>query len=88
MTVAEAARTFEEHKAAYDELRAKMDAATDVLKAYFRRTKRSRRGRVGFSRTPYQRLDTKAVRAHLGEDVAGFLVPSWREQVFLVADER
>jgi hypothetical protein len=72
MTPAKAAKAWVEAKRALKPLEAQLDAATKVLKAHFEATGQSAYRGVACSVTPTTSLDTAAVRAHLGADVARF----------------
>lgn len=64
MTVAEAARVFEENKRLEASARAKKEAAQDVLKAWFERTgKQDYRGIIGYAKSSYRAVDVARLRA-------------------------
>ena len=76
MTVAQAAKVWLELHPRQRELK----TATDVLKEYFRKTKRTRyRNLIGYAVSTYRGLDTELVRKELGSKVARCEVDSSRE---------
>lgn len=84
MTLAEAARIWEETKRIKQEVDPKHRAAEKVLKAWFRRSNKNRRGNIGYALTTYQSLDTEAVREFLADDVVKFEVTRERETLSLL----
>lgn len=84
MTLTEAAKFFEQHKAQYDDLGRKMKTAEAVLKDWFEANGKNKRGRIGFSLRMQKRLDITAVREYLGDDVVKFEKPSPSRSLFLI----
>lgn len=87
MSVAEAARVFEECKRSEQETKARLEVASETLKAWFRKSgKQDYRGRIGYARASRTTLDTAAVKAELGERLRDFqkLVPY--EQLSVLKD--
>jgi hypothetical protein len=73
MTVAEAAKTWEEGKLELERIRPAMDVAADVLKTHFRKTGRKQyQGRIGFAVTTRMQLDTAAVKRELADRLEKF----------------
>lgn len=73
MSVAEAARVFEDSKRAEQELKARLEVAGERLKEWFRESgKQDYRGRIGYSKASRTQLDTAAVKAELGERLPQF----------------
>jgi len=73
MTVAEAAKVWEDGKRQLEKLKPQMDQAADVLKAHFRKSgKTDYRGRIGFAITTRLQLDTAKVKAKLGKKLGEF----------------
>jgi hypothetical protein len=84
MTLVEAATIWEENKRLIEQAEPKLKSAAKILKEHFRRTGKSRRGNIGYALTTYKALDVKAVRAHLGDDVAKFEERRERETLSLL----
>lgn len=84
MTLNEAAKFFEQHKAEYDDLARKMKAAEAVLKDWFEAKGKTKRGRIGFALRMQKRLDSQAVRAYLGDDVVKFEKSSPSRSLYLI----
>ncbi len=76
---------WEETKRQIDALQPQLEASADILKDYFRSTKRQDyKGRIGYARTVSLRLDTKAVKAELADRLDEFQVRSERETLSLL----
>lgn len=82
VTVTEAAQVWEQAKRDERDAKTRLEAAGEVLKEYFRArpNKRDWKGRIGFGVKSRRQLDTKAVRAELGDRAADFeKVVTWEE---------
>ena len=73
LTIAEAARIWEEGKRELERIRPGMDVAADVLKTHFRKTGRKNyQGRIGFAVTTRVQLDNAAVKLELADRLDKF----------------
>ncbi len=89
MTLPEAAKTWIETKQQLQELEPKLKAAAAVLKEYFRRTGRSRRGRISYALTTYRSLDQATLEEEVGiEAVERCKVQRERETLSLLDEKR
>lgn len=85
MSVTEAAKVWEESKRILDEHKPRLEAAAEVLKEYFRTNGKSTyRGRISYALSKRKRLDTKKVKAELGDRLADFQVDSRYETLSLL----
>jgi hypothetical protein len=84
VNVTEAAEIWERCKRQREQIDPQMEAAADVLKAYFQKTGKNKRGKIGYACTSYRSLDTKAVKEYLGEDVQKFEMRRTRETLSLL----
>lgn len=75
MTVAEAVALFKQYKPLYDEAKAKLEAAKDVLVPFFENTDKREYKGILFSITFPNRLDTRAFRLEHPELAAEFSKP-------------
>lgn len=86
MTLVEAERTLVETRQQIAALKVQEDAAAKKLKAYFRQSTRTKYGRVTYSKTAYDQLDTPAVKAFLGKQLAKFLKTVSRETLSITRE--
>lgn len=87
MGVEEAARVWAECKREEVLLRARMQAAAEVLLAWFRRTgKATYRGRIGYAVASRMQLDTAKVKAELGDRLPEFQRLVTYEQLSLLKE--
>ena len=85
MSVAEAARTYEETKREMDRLKGQLESSSEVLKEYFRKNgKRDYKGRIGYAVLSRSQLDTAKVKAELGDRLEDFLRRISYEQLSLL----
>jgi hypothetical protein len=84
VTPKEAAEVWKRVKRQLDKLSPQLETAADVLKGHFRKTNYREFQGVGYAKSTYSSLDTKAVKAHLGKDLDKFLVSRSRETLSLV----
>lgn len=86
MTVSQAAKVFEETKKEMARLKPQNEAARDVLLEYFEKNpnKRDYNGRIGFSESTREVLDTASVKAFLGKRLPKFLKPQTVRQLSLL----
>jgi hypothetical protein len=73
MTVAEAAKLWEESKREAERIKPELERAAEVLKQHFRKTGRTGyRGKIGYAKTTRLQLDNAAVKAELGDRLGDF----------------
>lgn len=86
MSVTEAARVYEEAKRQEQELKARLEQASAVLKTWFHEhpDKRDYRSRIGFAVASRTQLDTAAVKAELGDRLSKFQRTVTYEQLSLL----
>jgi hypothetical protein len=84
VTLTEAEERWIAAKGEEKRIKAELETAGDVLKEWFRKSGKQRRGKIAYAYSVSDRLDTKAVRAHLGDDIEKFLVPTPSERLSLL----
>ena len=86
MTVAQAAKVWAEEKQEIEARKARMDAAADVLKDWFREHPKQRdyRGLIGFAVSSRLQLDTAKVKTELGDRLPDFQKRVTYEQLSLL----
>lgn len=86
MNLAKAADTLVDVRAQLAALRVLEEAAADKLKEHFRKTGRAEYRRIRYAKSSSLQLDTKAVKAHLGKDLAKFQRPVDRETLSIIPE--
>lgn len=87
MTPTKAAQIWEEEKREVEARTARLNAAADILKGWFRRTgKQTFRGRISYSMGSRLMLNTPKVKTELGDRLPDFQRRVSFETLTLVAD--
>lgn len=88
MNVTEAAQRWEAAKREEKRIKTELETTSDVLKEWFRKSGKQKRGNVGYAYEMRHRLDTKAARAFIleqGAKIDDFEVESPRETLSLLS---